>query len=358
MRAKRDYYDVLGVDRKADLNKIKSAFRRLAKKYHPDRNANDPAAADKFKEVTEAYDVLKDEKKRKLYDQYGFAAFDENGNPRAYEEQAGAYGPGGPFGGSTGAWSDGNTRYRTYTFHGDDFPGGGFKNGSFEGGSFGAGSFSDLFGDLFGAGFSGQGAQHGAAGFQNAGAGFQNVPGRGSDAEASLEVGFEEAAFGSERTVRLTDSTGHTQSLKVRIPAGIESGKKIRLKGKGRTRSDGTRGDLYIKVRIRPKNGVERKGLDVYTVCKVPFVTAALGGNVTVRTVYGKNVSVHIPEGTQAGRKIRLRGMGIRSMKDSNNCGDQYITIEVQVPADLTEAEKQKLREFQQLRDKTDRQAV
>ena len=348
MRAKRDYYDVLGVDRKADLNKIKSAFRRLAKKYHPDRNANDPAAADKFKEVTEAYDVLKDEKKRKLYDQYGFAAFDENGNPRAYEEQAGAYGPGGPFGGSTGAWSDGNTRYRTYTFHGDDFPGGGFKNGSFEGGSFGAGSFSDLFGDLFGAGFSGQGAQHGAAGFQNAGAGFQNVPGRGSDAEASLEVGFEEAAFGSERTVRLTDSTGHTQSLKVHIPAGIESGKKIRLKGKGgKGRNGGPNGDLYIRINVASKSGFERKGSDVYSTVRVPYATAALGGQVVVPTLEG-SVRCRLKEGTQAGTKIRLKGRGAAQMGAPGQRGDQYVTIEIQVPRHLTPKAKEKLKEFQQ----------
>ncbi len=360
--AGKDLYGMLGVSRTADDRTIKKAYRKLAKEYHPDRNPNNREQAEKkFKEVNEAYDILKDPEKRKLYDQFGMAPFESGGDPSAWKQYSQQAGSGGFHWNSTGGsgfggFGGGNGAHTVHMDSDDPriqdilrqmFGGAGFggSTGGFggTGTNFGGDGFSD---------FSSFGGGSGSRGYSE-----RREDPHAADLNADISIDWDQALKGCDTILRLQGQNGR-QSLKVHVPAGIDDGGKIRLKGKGRTRSDGTRGDLYIKVRIRPKNGVERKGLDVYTVCKVPFVTAALGGNVTVRTVYGKNVSVHIPEGTQAGRKIRLRGMGIRSMKDSNNCGDQYITIEVQVPADLTEAEKQKLREFQQLRDKTDRQAV
>lgn len=346
MSAKRDYYEVLGIDRSADTDKIKSAFRKLAKKYHPDRNAGDPTAADKFKEVTEAYDVLKDKEKRKLYDKYGFAAFDENGNPRDFSQQPGdgfggyaSYGS-DPFGGGARTWNDGNTQYREYHFNGNDFKGSGF----------GGGDFSDIFSDLFGSGAGSRfsGSESGFGSNSSGFGGFEQSGMRGSDAEASLEVSFEEAAFGGERTVRLTDSSGRTQSLKVHIPAGIESGKKIRLKGKGGKGTGGAPdGDLYIRINAASKPGFERKGSDVYSTVSIPYTTAALGGSVIVPTLSG-NVRCRIKEGTQSGTKIRLKGKGTAKMNAPSSRGDQYVTVEVKVPTHLSPKAKEKLMEFKE----------
>ena len=328
MDKKRDYYEVLGIARNADANEIKKAYRKLAKKYHPDTNAGNPRAEEKFKEITEAYNVLSDNKKRKLYDQFGHAAF-EGGASEGGPGASGAYSYGGPGGG-----------YREYHFQGDP------------------GDMDDIFKDIFGDIFHGRQSSSGFSG-ENFGGGFgrgfggQNFGGqrswKGSDMTASVTISFEEAAFGCKKVLSLKDSsTGAVQSLEVRIPAGIETGKSIRLRGKGMPGTNGGEaGDLLLQITVEEKPGYERKGLDIYTTVRIPFTTAVLGGEAVVPTIYG-NVVCKIKEGTQPGTKIRLRGKGIVSMKNPSVKGDQYAQIEIQVPRYVSREAKEKLKEFDQ----------
>ena len=335
--AKRDYYEVLGVGRNADAKEIKRAYRKLAKKYHPDMNPGDKQAEQKFKEVTEAYNVLSDSEKKKLYDQYGFAAFEEGFGG------AGSHGAGsqGGFGGFDGGFN--------YNQGGN----GGFHEYHFEGGNMD--DMEDIFGDLFGNMFHGQkSSDFGGSGFHSqygSNFGGRNASAKGSDLRSEVSVSLEEAAFGCERMIRLSDPSGSgaVQTLKVHIPAGIENGKSIRLKGKGNPGfNGGPAGDLFLKVNVAEKQGFERKGMDIYTTVEVPFTTAVFGGEARVSTLYG-DVIVRIPEGTQSGRKIRLRGKGIVSMKDSSVHGDQYAVVRIKVPADLSPEAKAKLKEFQNI---------
>lgn len=317
---KKDYYEVLGVSKTADASAIKKAYRKLAKKYHPDSNEGNARAAEKFKEVNEAYDILSDEKKRKLYDQYGDAAFDES---------AGGFG---------------NDAYRTYRS-----PNGSFHEYHFEGGE----GMDDFLKNIFG----GSGAFGGrtAGGFHSDGFGFggaqfnQDFPERGSDIQSDMEVSFDDAAFGGKKRVQIQRENGQMQSLEVNIPAGIADGKIIRLQGKGMPgRNGGMAGDLLLKVTVHDKPGYKREGQDVYTTAAVPFTTAVLGGEVKIPTIYG-DVLCKIKAGTQSGSQIRLRGKGIVAMGNPSVHGDQYVKVEIQVPKDLTPEAKQKLREFEQL---------
>lgn len=303
---KRDYYEVLGVGRDADEATVKKAYRKQAKKYHPDMNADNPEAEAKFKEVTEAYNVLSDKEKRKLYDQFGHAAFEEGAGTSGFRQGSGTYG----FrrdSGASGFWRNPNSGYQEFHFEGGDM--------------------KDIFENFFGRGF-------------------ESVRGRGRDVTAKVQVGFDEAAFGCEKVIRFEGEGGAGQSLQVHIPAGIDSGKKLRLRGKGEPGvSGGEAGDLLLEVTVGEKPGYERRGMDIYTTAEIPFATAVLGGEVIVPTLYGK-VSCRIREGTQSGSKIRLRGKGIVSMKDSSVRGDQYVTVQIQVPRNLSPEAKQKLREF------------
>ena len=344
--AKRDYYEVLGIGRNADAKEIKKAYRKLAKKYHPDMNPGDKQAEQKFKEITEAYNVLSDTEKKKLYDQYGFAAFEEGGNPYGNGGQGTA---GNGFHGGFGGFDfgqNGNGGYHEYHF----------ENGNM-------GDMGDIFGDIFGNMFHGQNSGAGSQSSGFGGRGFHSQSGfgggfggrsaqaKGSDLHSEVSISFEDAAFGCDKMLRLSDASGNgaVQTLKVHIPAGIEDGKSIRLKGKGNPGfNGGSAGDLFIKVSVASKAGFERKGMDVYTTTEIPFTTAVFGGEAKVSTLYG-DVICKIPEGAQTGRKIRLRGKGIVSMKDPAVHGDQYVTIRIQVPQDLSLQAKEKLREFQQI---------
>lgn len=221
---RRDCYEVLGIKKTASEKEIKSAYRKLAKKYHPDANQNDKSAADKFRELSEAYDILKDAEKRKLYDRFGYAAFDEN----ASRADAG----------------DGEFR------------------GSFDGFS---GGFEDIFSELFG--------------------GRARAP-RGRDIETEMTVSFEEAAFGCTKKLYLQGN--ERRPFEVKIPAGIGEGQSIRLKGNGHSSGAGNAGDMYIKVHIAPKRGYERRGIDIYTTEEIPYATAVLGGKAVFGTLYGK----------------------------------------------------------------------
>ena len=306
MAVKRDYYEVLGLSKGADAAAIKKAYRKLAKKYHPDMNPDNAEAERKFKEVTEAYNVLSDPEKKKLYDQFGHAAFDETG-------------------------AGGNPYSQTYrqAYGG---PGGGYREYHFEGGNMDD-MFNDIFGDIF---------HHG--GYRG------NFSRKGQDVRAQVEVSFDEAAFGCDKVIRLQDPAaagGAVQSLQVHIPAGIDTGKTVRLKGKGMPGiNGGENGDLLLGVTVRGKDGYERKGMDVYTTVQIPFTTAVFGGEAVVSTLYG-NVLCKIRKGMQSGTKIRLKGKGIVSMKDPSVHGDQYVTVQIQVPRSLSPEAERKLREFQ-----------
>lgn len=323
MAAKRDYYETLGVNKSADKEAIKRAYRKLAKKYHPDTNAGNPHAEEMFKDVTEAYNVLSDEKKRKLYDEFGFAGLQEGFSEEAARQAAqGGFGGFGGFGGNgsfSGSYSSNGGPFTHQEFH--------FENGS--------GDMDDIF-SMFGDMFSHGGQARG-----------RSTSRKGSDVMADLTISFDEAVFGCEKSISLQDpSTGKVSNLSIHIPAGIESGKTVRLKGQGNPgRNGGAAGDVLLNVNVTPSREFERKGQNVYSTIRVPFTTAALGGKARVHTLYG-DVECSIKAGTQGGSKIRLKGKGISSMKNPSVKGDQYVTVEISVPRRLTPRAKEALEEY------------
>ena len=318
MAAKRDYYETLGVNKSADKEAIKKAYRKLAKKYHPDTNAGNPHAEEMFKDVTEAYNVLSDEKKRKLYDEFGFAGLQEGFSEEAARQAAqGGFGGFGGFGGNgsfSGSYSSNGGPFTHQEFH--------FENGS-------GGNSADW------SNFTGGSARG------------RSSSSKGSDVMADLTISFDEAVFGCEKSISLQDpSTGKVSNLSIHIPAGIESGKTVRLKGQGNPgRNGGAAGDVLLNVNVTPSREFERKGQNVYSTIRVPFTTAALGGKARVHTLYG-DVECSIKAGTQGGSKIRLKGKGISSMKNPSVKGDQYVTVEISVPRRLTPRAKEALEEY------------
>lgn len=353
MAAKRDYYEVLGVQKSASDDEIKKAFRKMSKKYHPDLNPGNKEAEEKFKEVNEAYQVLSDSDKKSKYDQFGHAGVDPN------------FGAGGGYGGA------------------------GFD-------------FGDIFGDIFG-GFGG--------GF---GGGRRNGPRRGNDIRRVIDISFEEAAFGctkkmniqtqekceecggtgakkgttvttcshcsgtgrvktQQRTIlgymttettcpqcngegkiikepcrecRGTGAIRRNKTIEVQIPSGIDDNQTIQLSGKGEAGSKGgPNGDLLITVRVRPHDIFQRRGNDVFINMPISFVEAALGANVKVPTIDGGCVELTIPEGTQAGTRFRMKGKGIPYLR-SKSRGDQYVTVEIEIPRNLTQKQKELLKDF------------
>lgn len=345
MASKRDFYEVLGIKKGASQSEIKKAYRKMAKKYHPDTNAGDEAVAEKFKEVSEAYSVLNDPEKKKLYDQFGHAAFDGTGQP------GGSYGAGFGGAGSSGFGGFGGTGGSGFSGFSQG-PDGSYQEYHFDG------NMDDILKDIFGHGFSGSGS--GASGFSGfsgtsgtsgfsgfgRGAGYGSFPQDGENVHADIDVTFDEAAFGGDRYFDLKDPAGKKQSIKVHIPAGIDNGQSIRLRGKGMPGANGGKaGDLLLKVHVAARPGFERKGMDVYAPVRVPFTTAVLGGKVEVQTLRGK-VKCTIKPGTQSGTKLRLRDKGIVSMKDPAKFGCHYAVVEIDVPKNLSEDAKQKLAEF------------
>ncbi len=352
--AKRDYYEVLGLQKGASDQNIKKAYRKLAKKYHPDSNPGDHKAEERFKEVTEAYNVLSDAEKKKLYDQFGMAAFEEGaagaggtygyGNG-GYGSYGGAYGSGGFNGfsgsGGNGAWQEVHFSSDGSDMNMDDILKQ-FFHGSFSGDSSANGTGDGRSGFRYGSGSSG--TSYGGRSYRS-GAGQTDQSG---DLESTLSITFEEAALGADRTLQMRDPvSGSTQSLQVHIPAGIEEGKKIRLRGKGQRRYDGSRGDLFLRVHIQEKEGYERRGNDLYTTVQIPYTTAVFGGETVVPTLYG-NVACRIPAGMQSGGKIRLKGKGIVSMKNPKVKGDQYVVIQIEVPKNLPPKAQRALKEYEQ----------
>lgn len=345
--AKRDYYEVLGIERDADAGAIKKAYRRLAMKYHPDRNSDDSQAEDKFKEATEAYEILSDEDKRAAYDRYGHAGVDPQ------------------MGGGAGGFS-------------------------------GSG-FGDVFGDIFGDIFSGSGARGGRSGAQ-----------RGSDLRYQLDLDLEDAVKGSSVKIKVptqeechhcngtgsddgkskscttcggmgqvrmqqgffaiqqTCPTCHgagqtisnpckkchgegriqkTKTLEVKIPAGVDTGDRIRLTSEGEAgRQGGPAGDLYVQINVRPHPIFEREGANLYCEVPVSFVDATLGGELEVPTLEGR-VKLKIPAETQTGKLFRLRGKGVKPVRGGAQ-GDLLCKVVLETPVNLSESQKDLLRKF------------
>ena len=356
----KDLYAILGIKRDADASQIKKAYRKLAKKYHPDSNAGNAEAEKKFKDISEANSILGDEEKRKIYDEYGYAAFESGMDPKEYAKRmeeakkAGFGGFGGGFGGGSGfggfegfeGFGGPGTSGRSGAFRGKD---GSYTSFHFEGGD--GGGYSSIFEQLFkNAGTAnGGGRRAGFDGFSSGSSSWRAA--ENLDAEFPVTISFEEAVLGCDRSIRLQKADGSgTQTLRVHIPAGIDNGKSVRLRGKGNISADGSRkGDLLLKVTVLESKEFTRNGKDIYATVNVPFMTAVLGGEAEVRMPNGKKIVCKIPKGTDAGKKIRIRGKGIHAEKSSAQPGDLYVNVQIQVPKDLTDAEIRKLREFETL---------
>lgn len=311
MASKRDYYEVLGVRRKASEVELKKVYRQLARKYHPDVNPGDKSAEEKFKEISEAYAVLSDPKQRKKYDVMGHEAF----------------GPGfDPFAGfRTGARGFGDL---------EDILGSIFGGGRR---TAGRGGFGDIFSEVFGA----------AAGEQ---ARPRDL--RGEDINYTLEISLEDAFRGHLVSVSVNRNQAEGKSgverLRVRIPKGVDNGSKVRLAGKGgHGYNGGPSGNLYILIKVRPHPGFERKGDNLYVKVPVTFPEAALGARVAVPTLEGET-RMTVPEGTQSGQTFRLRGKGMPHLKGEGR-GDLYATVNVAVPKELSDDSRALLREFEQM---------
>lgn len=331
----KDYYATLGVAKTATAKEIKQAFRRLARKHHPDVNPGDKGAEAKFKELNEAYEVLGDPVKRKKYDELG-------ANWRMYE-QAGA--AGGPGAGPGGVWN---------VEHGGS-PGGGFRTMSEEEmrEMFGDNDpFSDFFHTFFG-GAMGQEERGGRA----RGARARTArPGR--NVEQEIELGLEDAYHGTTRRLSITHG-GDARTVDVRIPPGVGDGSRVRIAGEGEHGAGGAKsGDLYLRIRLAPHPKFERKGRDLYTRVSIPLTTAVLGGEADVPTLAGKALRLRIPPTTQNGQVFRLKGHGMPAVGKTNETGDLYVTVDVELPRTLTPEQRALFEELKKLQGDTKHSAA
>ena len=383
--AKKDYYQILGVKKSASADEIKKAYRRLARKYHPDVNPNDKAAEDKFKDIQEANDVLSDAKKRKVFDRFGYYA--DNLDPDSPFATAGGPSQGAPTGG--------------FDFSGFDFSGGGTSGGS--------GSFRDIFSDLFGGGSSRAQPEPPRA-----------VPKRGRDIEIPLALSFDEAFTGLTTNITVNRSeqcsrcqgagdtggpvvtcptckgtgqvmrtggrlqfsqacpdcegtgrrrepcslchgkgtTPKSEQVKVKIPAGVDTGSRVRVPKKGHGGRLGAEpGDLFIVTNVGKHKFLERKGENIYVTVPITVPEAALGTRIEVPTAEGK-ASLKIPPGTESGQKFRLRERGFPSLRNPTLRGDQFIEVKITLPKVISEETKEKLKEFAALNPENPRKAI
>ncbi|NVN89240.1 MAG: DnaJ domain-containing protein [Desulfuromonadales bacterium] len=295
--AQTEYYKTLGLDKSATPDEIKKAFRKLAVKYHPDRNPGDKSAEDKFKEINEAYAVLSDPKKKEEYDTYGSSGFHKQ-----YSQE---------------------DIFRNFDF------GGTFRD-------MGMGGGEDIFSRLFGGGRGGRGGR----------GGFRAGPQRGSDLEMETDVSFRDAVQGAEKVIAFRRN-GVREELKVKIPVGVDNGSKIRISGKGgQGEGGGPAGDLFLIIRTLPDPVFIRDGGDLFVERSIPYSAACLGVSLDVPTLEGDK-RIKVPAGIQPGTKIRLKGCGVKTLS-SNTKGDLYVKIGVHVPEALNPEQKKLVEELAQ----------
>ena len=320
----RDYYETLGVKPGASAKEIRSAYRRLARTYHPDVNPGNAEAEARFKEIAEAYEVLSDPEKRRLYDELG-------PRWREYEQYRAAGGTASPEEFVRGTAAGGGAQEgRQYAYHSvseDDLRD-----------LFGdASPFTDFFTQAF------RGGQRGQSGRTTG-------PAAGRDIEQDIAVTVEEAATGTTRVLEVTDAQGRRR-IKARIPAGAREGSRIRLAGQGgRGRNGGSNGDLYLVVHVESHPLFELKGADVYVTVPVPLHTCLLGGEVQVPTPRGTRLALTIPPETQNGRVFRLAGQGLPPLRPEDRPGDLYATVHVVLPTHLSPDERELVLRLAELR--------
>jgi curved DNA-binding protein len=294
----KDYYTILGVDRGASEQEIKKAYRKLARKFHPDINPGDKQAEAKFKEINEANDVLSDKEKREKYDRFG----------RDWQ------------------------RYQQAGSAGD------FDWGSYAGGGGGGGDMSDFFEQLFG------------GGRRSSGGGF-NFRVDGQDVEHQVDITLEEAFAGTQRTLQFSNPNGTPRTITVKIPAGIENGGKVRVSGEGGPgRNGGRKGDLLLVANILRHPRFERDGDDLRLRLPVDMFTMLLGGEAQVTTLDGKTIKLKVPAGTANGKVIRLTGQGLPRLRNIGTRGDLYVTLEALLPATLSDRERELVEELRAIR--------
>jgi curved DNA-binding protein len=311
----KDYYAILGVNKNAGEAEIKKAYRKLARKYHPDVNPGDPTAEDRFKDINEAQEVLLDPEKRKLYDRFG----------AQWEQYQRAGGQAQDFDWSQWQQQPGGQRTTYRTVSPEEFEE-----------LFGSqGGFSDFFENLFGGGMGGRRS----SGFTQQ----QVRPRRGSDQEHPIEIALEEAFHGTIRTLEWEDG----RRIEAKIPPGVKTGSRVRLSGQGGYGSSGGQaGDLFLKVKVLPHARFQREGDDLKTTISVDLYTAILGGQVPV-TSLDRVVNLTIPAETGNGKQFRLRGLGMPNLRNPDKRGDLYAIVSIEIPRNLSEKEKQL---FEQLR--------
>jgi DnaJ-class molecular chaperone len=331
----KDYYSTLGVAKTATEKEIKQAFRKLARKHHPDVNPGDKTAEAKFKEINEAYEVLGDAAKRKKYDELG-------ANWRMYEQAGAPGGQGGnPFGGAPfgGGWNVNvggqGGGYRTMTedemreMFGDANP------------------FSDFFKTFFGG--AGGAAPEDFGGARRARGAKPRGARVGRDVEQEIELGLEDAYRGTMRRLSIKHD-GHARTVDVRIPAGVGDGSRVRVSGEGGVGSGGGQsGDLYLRIRLAPHPTFERKGRDLYTHVTIPLTTAVLGGEAEVQTLGGKSLRLRIPPTTQHAQVFRLKGHGMPAAGKPEDHGDLYATVDVELPRTVTAEQRKHFEELKKL---------
>lgn len=302
-----DYYKVLGVDKKAGAEDIKKAYRKLALKYHPDRNPDDKKAEERFKKISEAYAVLSDPEKRKQYDTFGSDTFSQRFSQedifRGFDLNDILRGFGFSFSGMNGF--GGGKKKRYYTQGATD-------------------PFSEIFGEQMGR---------------------QPVARKGEDLEYNISVTLEEAAFGADKRLSIKKK-GVTEEITIKIPPGISSGKKLRLSGKGLPGiNGGPPGNMYLKINIIPNPIYTRDGNDLYIEKQITFSQSALGTSIDVPTLSGPTKRIKIPAGTRNNTKIRMKGFGIPHLKGAGK-GDQYVKINVTVPKKLTKKQTELIKKL------------